>query len=335
MIVDSSKSREPLNVNALLHRRSIVLSIVVPMYNEEASVGPLLAAVRDALVDMREPWELLLVDDGSQDGTVAAVVEHALDDERIRLVRLARNFGQSAAMQAGFDQVRGDVIVTMDGDLQNDPRDIPLLTARLRDGWDIVAGYRERRQDFLVSRRLPSQMANALLRRATGVSIRDTGCSLKAYRREVIDRLQLYSDFHRFIPALAVAVSGARITEMPVRHHARQFGQSKYGISRVFKVMADLITLIMLRRFRERPLQLFSFASLAAFLMGGLAAAVAVFTDMVRDDAASGITMTAVATCLVALSGFLFLAGFAAETMLHTMQENEPVAGSLLTEIRI
>ncbi len=312
-----------------------MLSIVVPMYNEEASVGPLLAAVREALADITEPWELLLVDDGSQDGTVAAVVAHALNDDRVRLVRLARNFGQSAAMQAGFDHVRGDVIITMDGDLQNDPRDIPLLTARLREGWDIVAGYRARRQDFLVSRRLPSQIANALLRRATGVNIRDTGCSLKAYRRDIIDRLQLYSDFHRFIPALAVAVAGARITEIPVRHHARRFGQSKYGISRVFKVMADLITLIMLRRFRERPLQLFGFAGLGALLAGGLAAAVAVFLEVESKGAVSGITMTAVATCLVVLSGFLFLAGFAAEAMLHTMHENEQMAGSLLTEVPV
>jgi len=288
------------------------LSVVVPLYNEEESVGPLVEAVRSALED---DWELLLVDDGSRDRTVERARALAGADPRVRLVRLARNYGQTPAMQAGFDQARGDVVVTMDGDLQNDPRDIPLLVARLEQGYDLVAGYRERRQDVFLRRRLPSMIANWLIRRATGVPIRDNGCSLKAFRRPVVDQLHLYSDMHRFIPAVAAATAGARITEMPVRHHARRFGQSKYGLSRIAKVLADLLVIVMVRSFRDRPLHLFAGAAIAAGLLGlaNLAAWVVALAAF-RPLKAEAVVFPSVALVWLSLAGSLLMLGLLAES---------------------
>ena len=245
------------------------LSIVVPVFNEAENIGPLVEAVRTALGD-ELTWELLLVDDGSTDGS--RVVARALGrtDARIRLVPLARNFGQTAAMQAGFDAATGRVVVSMDGDLQNDPADIPKLIEKLDEGYDLVAGYRVDRKDALLTRKVPSWIANRIIARLTGVSIRDNGCSLKAYRRDLLERMVLYSDMHRFIPAMAVATSGARVAEIPVRHHPRRAGQSKYGLSRVWKVLSDLLAIKMITSFRSRPLVMFGLGAFAATLLGGL-----------------------------------------------------------------
>jgi glycosyltransferase involved in cell wall biosynthesis len=244
---------------------SLDLSIVVPLFNEEESVRPLVGAVREALHD-GGAWELVLVDDGSRDDTARIAGALAAEDPRVRLVQLARNYGQTAAMQAGFDHARGRVVVSMDGDLQNDPRDVPALVAKLDEGFDLVAGYRVRRQDRLFTRLVPSWIANRLIRSITGVSIRDNGCSLKAYRRELLERIHLYSDMHRFIPAVAAATAGARIVEAPVRHHPRRFGSSKYGLSRVAKVLTDLLVIKMIRSFRDRPLSMFATGALLAVL---------------------------------------------------------------------
>jgi glycosyltransferase involved in cell wall biosynthesis len=289
------------------------LSVVVPLYNEEGSVERLVQAVQEALGSEHD-WELVLVDDGSRDSTVARVRSAAAQDARIRLVRLARNYGQTPAMQAGFASARGDVIVTMDGDLQNDPADIPLLVARLDEGYDLVAGYRERRQDVWLTRRFPSMVANWLIRKATGVPIRDNGCSLKAFRRPVVERLHLYSDLHRFIPAVAAATAGARITEMPVRHHARRFGQSKYGLSRIAKVMADLLVIVMIRSFRGRPLHLFAGAALVA-LFFSLAALVAevIAVAAFRPVKAEALVFPSVAIVWFGLAVYLLILGLMAE----------------------
>ncbi len=293
------------------------LSVVVPLFNEEESVPRLVDRVRDALGDGPD-WELLLVDDGSRDHTVAAARAAIGDDPRIRLVPLARNYGQTPAMQAGFDAARGEVIVTMDGDLQNDPLDIPRLVARLEEGYDLVAGYRERRQDLLLTRRVPSVIANWLIRRATGVSIRDNGCSLKAFRRPVVQRLHLYSDLHRFIPAVAAATAGARITEMPVRHHARQFGQSKYGLSRIGKVITDLLVIVTIRSFRDRPLHLFARAAGVAALFGILAAVAAVIARIsFRPVKADALVFSSVALVWVGLAASLLILGLLAEAALR------------------
>jgi glycosyltransferase involved in cell wall biosynthesis len=301
-----------------------VLSITVPVYNEEESIGPLVDAVRDAMHGWSEGWELILVDDGSRDETAGAVAALAETDSRVRLVRLARNYGQSAAMQAGFDHARGEIIVTMDGDLQNDPRDIPALMRKLDEGFDLVAGYRQRRQDLLLSRRIPSWLGNVFVRAATGVRIRDTGCTLKAIRRELLDRLRLYSDLHRFIPALAVMIAGARIAELPVRHHARTYGRSKYGWSRITQVLVDLLTLVMLNRFREHPLRMFSLAGLVAIVFALITSAMAAAEALDIGRFGSPVILTALATCWLALGSFLVMTGLIAESFLQAQGE-EPV----------
>jgi glycosyltransferase involved in cell wall biosynthesis len=245
------------------------LSVIVPLYNEEESVPMLVDAVRAALAD-HPAWELLLVDDGSRDRTASIAASLSAADPRVRTLRLVRNYGQTQAMQAGFDAARGDAIVSLDGDLQNDPAEIPRLVAKLEEGYDLVAGYRANRQDDYWTRTFPSAIANVLIRLVTKVPIRDNGCSLKAYRRSTLDRMHLYSDLHRFLPALAAATAGARITELSVNHRARRFGTSKYGASRILKILADLLTITMISWFRERPFRLFGGAALASAGIGSL-----------------------------------------------------------------
>lgn len=301
------------------------LSIVVPIYNEEENVPLLVEAVRDALTS--EPdWQLVLVDDGSTDASRTRMLEAAARDPHVRPVFLARNYGQSTAMQAGFDASDGDVVVTMDGDLQNDPRDIPeLVRTLLEGGYDLVAGYRQRRQDKLLTRKVPSWIANRIIARVTGVPIRDNGCSLKAYRSELLDRVRLYSDMHRFIPALAAGTAGARIKELPVRHHPRRLGESKYGLTRIFKVMADLITIHVLRSFRLRPLVLFGGASLATFAAAASFALLA-FTPMASGaEGQPSFVFIGSAVALLALAAFLLMAGLIAEMVVEERgKEGEP-----------
>ncbi len=293
------------------------LSVVVPLFNEEASLEILVSAVRHALGDARD-WELVLVDDGSTDGTAALAASVAAADDRVRLVRLARNYGQTPALQAGFDRAAGAVVISMDGDLQNDPADIPRLVAKVEEGFDLVTGYRERRQDRLWTRKVPSWIANRLIRAITGVAVRDNGCSLKAYRRELLDRLHLYSDMHRFIPAVAAATAGARIAEIPVRHHPRRFGESKYGLSRVGKVVADLLTITMIRSFRERPLALFGAAAAAAAVRGVLFVAAAAASWLYFQDAkANALVFPAIALLWLGLAVYLLLLGLVAEVALR------------------
>lgn len=229
------------------------LSVVAPLYNESENVKPLVTWILEALQTYPGTYEVILVDDGSRDDTWERIAEAAGAHPGVHGLRLGRNVGQTAAMMAGFDHAQGEVIVSLDGDLQNDPRDIPMLVAKLDEGYDLVCGWRQRRQDKLILRKVPSWVANRLIRRLTGVQITDNGCSLKAYRRDLLDRVSLYAEQHRFIPALSASV-GARITELPVRHHARRFGESKYGISRTVKVLVDLFTLKMITTFRSRPL---------------------------------------------------------------------------------
>ena len=298
------------------------LSVVVPLYNEEESVEPLVTAVREALAPV-ERWELVLIDDGSRDATVSRARSLAAADEHIVLVELARNYGQTQAMQAGFDAARGRVVVSMDGDLQNDPRDIPLLVAKLEEGYDLVAGYRMRRQDKVFTRKLPSWVANRIITRLTGVRIRDNGCSLKAYRRELLDQLHLYSDMHRFLPALAAATANARIAEVPVRHHARRFGASKYGLSRIAKLLADLLTIKMIASFRESPLAMFGVGALASCAIALAFAAAWLWTlaghGPVRGPEAplTGYVFPGSALLCIALAAFLTMLGLIAEEALQ------------------
>jgi len=280
-------------------------------------------AVRDAL-GTQSDWELVMVDDGSRDGTPEVAAARAEADARVRLVRLARNYGQTQAMQAGFDAARGDVVVSMDGDLQNDPRDIPMLVAKLAEGYDLVAGYRQRRQDKVITRKVPSWVANRLIRAITGVQIRDNGCSLKAYRRATLDRLHLYSDMHRFLPAVAAATAGARITEVPVRHHARRFGHSKYGLSRILKILADLLTITMIAWFRERPIVMFGIGAAAALAMSAAFAAGSLLAlTQLREGMVNAYVLPAAAMLWLMLAGYLVMLGLVGEVALRKARERE------------
>ena len=232
------------------------VSIVVPLYNEEENIRPLYECVCAALTGHDFTWELILVDDGSGDQSCSILREITEQDQRVKVIRFRRNFGQTAAMAAGFDAAIGEVVIPMDGDLQNDPLDIPALLAKIHEGYDVVSGWRKDRQDTFINRKLPSIIANGIISRMTGVHLHDYGCTLKAYRREVLDGINLYGEMHRFVPALASQV-GAKVTELPVRHHPRMFGTSKYGISRTVRVVLDLMTVMFLLQYSTKPIQLF------------------------------------------------------------------------------
>ena len=247
----------------------IALSGVVPLFNEAESLASLVQQLLAALRPLDLAFELVLVDDGSRDGTGEALQRLSNDIPELVAVLLRRNYGQTAAMAAGFDASKGQVIVTLDGDLQNDPADIPLLLNKLADGYDLVSGWRHQRQDSRLSRLLPSLLANRLIARVTGVDLHDYGCSLKAYRREVVEDMNLYGELHRFLPALAF-IEGARIAEVKVQHHRRRFGRSHYGIDRTFRVLMDLLTVWFMKRFLTRPMHVFGFGGLLAMAFGSV-----------------------------------------------------------------
>jgi glycosyltransferase involved in cell wall biosynthesis len=231
-------------------------SIVVPIYNEQDTIDELYRAITAALDDFDPRYEMIMVDDGSTDASFEALQRLAAKDGRLKVIRFRRNFGQTAAMSAGFDAAGSGIIIPMDGDLQNDPADIPRLIEKLDQGYDVVSGWRSDRKDTFITRKIPSLLANALISSLTGVHLHDYGCTLKAYRREVLDGINLYGEMHRFVPALASQV-GARVAEMSVRHHPRRFGKSKYGISRTLRVILDLMTVKFLLAYSTKPLQLF------------------------------------------------------------------------------
>jgi glycosyltransferase involved in cell wall biosynthesis len=243
------------------------LSIVIPLYNEEENVGPLYAQLKGALEATGREYEIIIVDDGSTDGSFDVLKRLHEDDERLKVIRFRRNFGQTAAFAAGFDRSQGQVVITMDADLQNDPADIPLLLEKIEEGYDVVSGWRLHRQDPFLTRRLPSMIANWLISQVTRVHLHDYGCSLKAYRREVVKNVQLYGELHRFIPAIANWM-GVSVAEVPVRHYARRFGKSKYGLSRTAKVLLDLLTVRFLLSYSTRPIHIFGGLGLISFVAG-------------------------------------------------------------------
>jgi glycosyltransferase involved in cell wall biosynthesis len=284
------------------------LSIIVPLYNEEDNVRPLFEAIAEALAPLPLTAELLLVDDGSQDATFARALELPRDgNPKLRLIKLRRNYGQTAAMAAGIEHARGRILVTMDGDLQNDPRDIPRFLAEIDKGYDLVVGWRKARKDHW-SRVLPSKVANRLIGWITGVPIKDNGCSLKAYRAELIKEIPLYAEMHRFIPAMA-SLAGARIAEIEVRHHPRRFGRSKYGFSRIYKVLVDLVVIATILDFTRRPMRwLLGTGGLTA-VVGGAAAALYSSTRAEPGVAFQGVVMLsgALATFLLFLAFLSYL----------------------------
>ncbi len=292
------------------------ISVIVPVYNEEESI-PELYAELEAVFD-RERWdgEIVMVDDGSTDGSVAAISRIAERDPRVRLVRFARNFGQTAAILAGIDHATGDVLIPIDADLQNDPADIPALLAKIEEGYDVVSGWRKNRQDRLWSRRVPSMFANKLISKWTGVALNDYGCTLKAYRATALKGEQLYGEMHRFIPVYA-SWRGARLTEIVVNHRPRRFGTSKYGIGRTFKVLLDLMTVKFLSGYTTKPAYLFGGIGIALFAIGVVLALATVVEWLVWNTWPHKMTVMMLATFFVTNAVLLLCIGLLAELVVR------------------
>ncbi|MBL6752468.1 MAG: glycosyltransferase family 2 protein [Nevskia sp.] len=294
------------------------LSVVIPMYREQDNVQPMLARVHEGLADYGGPWELICVDDGSQDATGARLeLEARRYGPHVRVIRFARNHGQTMAMQAGIDAARGEVIATLDGDLQNDPADIPRMVREMIERHlDLLTGYRANRQDAWLSRKLPSKIANRIIARVTGVNIRDYGCSLKVYRAAVIKSVRLYGEMHRFIPVWAAMVTApSRIGETAVGHSARQFGQSKYGISRTFRVILDLLTVFFFLRYRARPGHFFGSIGLVLGAIGGAAMSYLAVLKFVLGESIGGRPLFLTAVLLLVFSIQFLTTGVLAEMM--------------------
>lgn len=295
---------------ASVKERSIYLSIVVPLYNEEESIGPLHDAITSAMHGYPAEYELVFVNDGSRDRTAELAIALTERDPRLRFIDLRKNSGQTPAMAAGIDNARGEVIVTMDGDLQNDPTDIPMLVDTLNQGFDIVVGWRHKRQDTLITRKIPSKIANWLIGKVTGVPIKDNGCSLKAYRAKVIKSMPFYSEMHRFIPAL-LSISGARVEQVKVKHHARQFGESKYGLSRIYKVLFDLLMMKTVLSVATHPVRWFVKLSALPWALALLYMVVALKEISVNSDAS--MVYASITVILFCLGAFLVSLGFICE----------------------
>lgn len=300
----------------------IQLSVLIPLYNEEESVGLLCERVLSACRKLNVTFEVVLVDDGSKDRTFSLLEPIAKQHHEIKVIRFRKNYGQTAAISAGIDAALGDIVVMMDGDLQNDPDDIGMLLAKMNEGFDLVSGWRKNRQDDYFTRILPSKMANSVISYVTKVHLNDYGCTLKAYRRDILKDFKLYGEMHRFLPFYA-SLAGARICEVPVQHHARKFGVSKYGLSRTFKVLLDLVTVRYLGKYAQKPIYAFGGIGIFCIVLGVL---IALFTLYLR--LADGIFVHRNPLILLAsilfVSGIqFFVMGLLAEIILRTYHESQ------------
>ena len=299
------------------------LSLIVPVYNEEENLPLLIDAIHQSLDSLSRTWEVVLVDDGSQDNSLKVLSELAeKDSEHIRVVSFRRNFGQTAAIAAGIDHAQGEIIVLLDADLQNDPADIPMLLDKLDQGYDLVSGWRKHRKDTYITRTLPSNMANKLISWVTGVNLHDYGCTLKAYRRDVLEGFRLYGEMHRFIPVFASSM-GAKITEVPVNHHPRRFGQAKYGLERTLKVILDLITVKFLVSYAAKPIYLFGGTGLGLFF-ASTALLLYIFTRKLIDGTSVlGSPLFQLGVMFLIMGFQSILMGLIAELLVRTYYESQ------------
>jgi len=296
----------------------VKISLVIPVMNEKENIQPLLSQIREALTGV--DYEVILVDDGSSDGTPDEIRTYM--DNRVRLIELMKNYGQSTAMAAGIDHASGEYIVTLDGDLQNDPGDIPMLLDKIEyEPWDMIAGNRANRQDGFVLRKFPSKIANSLIRSLTGVRIKDYGCTLKIFKSQIAKNLGLYGELHRFIPVLA-ALQGARITQVDVKHHARKFGKSKYGIGRTFRVMSDLVLMLFFQKYLQKPMHIFGLLGFAVFFIGVIINLyLAVLKIMGQDIWGKPLLMLGV---MLVVGGIQFITiGIVIEVLIRTYYESQ------------
>ena len=298
------------------------VSIVVPIYNEVESLPKLIDAIATSLADSTFTYEIVCVDDGSSDGSTDLLKQLAQSRNDLRAVLLRRNYGQTAAMAAGFHHAQGTAIVTLDGDLQNDPADIPMLLAKLDEGYDLVSGWRKARQDAALTRLLPSKIANWLIGRLTGVRLHDYGCSLKAYRADVVADMNLYGELHRFLPALAF-IEGARISEVVVRHHARRYGKSKYGLGRTFRVLMDLTTIVFMKKFLTRPMHVFGILGILSMILGTLLGLYLTVLKLGLGQSIGDRPLLILAVLLLLTGVQLFSFGLLAELLMRTYHESQ------------
>jgi len=298
------------------------ISITVPVYNERESLPHLLPRLKSVLERMARPWEVILVNDGSSDGSEAILDDMAREDPRVKVVHFRRNAGQTAAMMAGIDFATGEVIIPIDADLQNDPEDIPRLLEKLDEGYDVCSGWRRDRQDEALRRNLPSRMANRLISWVSGVPLHDYGCSLKAYRRDVIKDVKLYGEMHRFIPIYA-SWQGGKVTEVPVRHHARQYGASKYGLDRVVKVVLDLMVVIFLDRYAKKPIYVFGGIGMACLGLGFLAGVWALALKFGRGLSLIQTPLPLMVVMMGITGVMCILMGLLAEIVMRTWHESQ------------
>ncbi|MDQ3815343.1 MAG: glycosyltransferase family 2 protein [Armatimonadota bacterium] len=309
------------------------LSIVVPVYNEEENVVPLHGKLDAALSALGLNYEILYVDDGSRDRSFALLEEIAGRDSHVKLIRFRRNFGQTAAMAAGMQHASGKVIIPLDADLQNDPADIPRLLVKMDEGYDVVSGWRKKRKDNII-RKIPSQLANALISRVSGVALHDYGCSLKAYRAEVIKDVNLYGEMHRFIPAYAAMV-GARVTEIPVNHHPRVAGKSKYGMSRIFRVLLDLLVVKFIGGYGSKPIYFFGGTGIAMALLGAFLWLIAIIQRL--DDTPVRINRNPlfyIGILLFVMATQMVMLGLLAEVSMRTYYESQGKPPYIIAETR-
>jgi glycosyltransferase involved in cell wall biosynthesis len=300
----------------------VAFSVVIPVFNEEDNVRPLLSSLHGVLESLGGPYEVIVVDDGSTDATVAQLRESLAEVPALRVVRLRTNYGQTAALAAGFDLAQGDVVITLDGDGQNDPADIPRLLDRLKEGYDVVSGWRRERHDRFWSRRLPSRVANGLISWITGVRLHDYGCALKVYRREILRDVALYGEMHRFLPALC-RWAGATVGELPVTHWPRRRGVSKYGLGRTVRVLLDLLTVKFLMSYWTRPIQIFGLLGLALWALGITLGAVLSYQKLFLGAALANRPLLLLAVLLVLL-GFQFVSiGLLGEMLVRTYHESQ------------
>jgi glycosyltransferase involved in cell wall biosynthesis len=302
--------------------RRLDLSVVAPIFNEEESIPFLLEQLNRVLLPSGLSFELILIDDGSTDGSFRALERAALEDPRLTIIRFRRNFGQTAALQAGLDAARGSKVVLLDADLQNDPADIPAMLAKLDEGYDLVAGWRKHRKDAFINRRLPSMIANRIISMATKVKLHDYGCTLKAMNRGVAKELRLYGEMHRFIPAVANWV-GVRVAEMPVNHRARQFGSTKYGIGRTVRVILDLITVRFMQTYLTRPMQVFGLAGIISGTLGFLVCAWLAVQKLAFGEDIGSRPMLMLGILLIVVGVQLLSLGLVADVVSRTYHESQ------------
>jgi dolichol-phosphate mannosyltransferase len=303
-------------------RDRIAVSVIVPAKNEERNLGELIARLNEVLRGLHEPFEIIVVNDGSTDGSMRVLRSLAGSCPELRVIDLARNYGQTAAMMAGIDHSRGDVIVPIDADLQNDPADIPKLLAKLDEGYDVVSGWRQDRRDAAIRRNFVSRMANSMISRLSGVHLHDYGCSLKAYRRNVIDPVRLYGEMHRFVPIYA-SWYGARITEIPVNHRPRLHGKSNYGLERIFKVVLDLMVVRFLDRWLGKPIYVFGGFGLACFVVAAISALYMFYLKFVDHLSMIQTPLPLLIVMSVMMGGMSISIGLVAEILVRTYFESQ------------